>query len=171
MKYSSVVKVVASARLLPNGSRHRLDHSGQMKIEEAPQPDQVRPGSGVIALRRHPRLLFVTRKNEVVHELGADEALMVGRGGIDEVADDLLRTPFARSGRPVRFRFRKGEQPGRESGDGLTKIRFDRVHARSLSIRRLPALRVRHCTLKRQRTVSVPASPNSPFNDTTSSPD
>src|SRR5512146_335625 len=102
------VKVVTGPRPLPSGCRHRLDHSGEMEVEEAPQPDEVRPRGSLIALRRYPRLLLVTRKHEIVHELGADKALMVVRGGIDQVADDLLRGPLARGRRFRRIPFRDG---------------------------------------------------------------
>src|SRR5688572_5139764 len=65
-----------------------------MQIVRAPQFDQIRPWLVVISLRAHPLILVVAGKDKMVSELPADEPLMIVRGRVDQVTEDLFPTPL-----------------------------------------------------------------------------
>ena len=89
------VEIVAGPWLLPDRNRSSLDYASEMQVEESPECDELGPRGRLILLRHHPCFLLVPQEYEIVRELGAHEALMVVGGGVDEVADDLLRRPLA----------------------------------------------------------------------------
>ncbi len=62
-------------------------------------PAEVRPRQlrQMIVLRRDPRVRVVSGKDERILELGADESLVVVRGGVDEMTHEVPRRP--RTGR------------------------------------------------------------------------
>jgi hypothetical protein len=66
----------------------------QVQVEEPPERHQLGPRRLLVVLRRHPGVLVVAGKYEVVLKLRAHEALMIVRRRIDQVADDFSRRPF-----------------------------------------------------------------------------
>src|SRR5687767_7485985 len=76
--------------------RNVLDHMRNVLIVGMPERGEVLPRAVFVALATDPVLLRIRRKHERRPFLRADEALMVVRGGVDEMPDHLLRRPLAR---------------------------------------------------------------------------
>lgn len=74
-----------------------LDGVGEVTVEREPEGDDFGPGKQVEALQADPIVLLVAGEVELGSKLQADEALQVVVGRVDEVADGLLRGPFAGS--------------------------------------------------------------------------
>src|SRR5688572_13349201 len=78
--------------------RHPPNDVCEMAIVENPEIDQFAPWTGVIVLRAHPEVLFVSGKLETRRVLCPHKALVVVGGGVDEMADNLLHGPDLRRG-------------------------------------------------------------------------
>src|SRR5688572_16187982 len=76
--------------------RNVLDHMRNVVIVGMPERREVIPRAVFVVLAPDPVLLRIPREYERRPFLRADEALMVVRGGVDEMPDHLLRRPFAR---------------------------------------------------------------------------
>src|SRR5271157_4968758 len=80
------------------GRWNGADDVQQMAVEKEPEVHQVRPGLGGVGLDGHPGFLVVIGKVEASGDAGADQALVVVAGGIDQVAENLLFRPSAGRG-------------------------------------------------------------------------
>ena len=99
MKYrSDAVEVVASARAFALVGRKGVDDARDLEVEAAPELDQLAPGSVGVATRADPVVLVVRGEDQVVLEPRANKPLVVVRGGVDQVADQLARRPLAGRG-------------------------------------------------------------------------
>jgi hypothetical protein len=87
---SDLIERVFAPLLCEHGLRNDRNYAHEMQVIPAPEIDQVRPEFVVIFLRVDPLVAVVTWKREIVSELGADEALMIIRGGVDQVTENLL---------------------------------------------------------------------------------
>jgi hypothetical protein len=113
------------AEVLPWNMGHQMQ---QVPVVSEPEVDQVCPFAILKPFRFDPRLLGIAWYCEIVLELCAHEALMIVRGGIDEMAEDLFAGPMA-----VDLRGGVGEARKLRSG-GVEKVRelgdcgFEGVH-------------------------------------------
>lgn len=88
------LKAVMRAWPIENFFRRAVDQSCDLQIESPPERDQLFPRRICISADADPVLLSIAREHEIVLQLSAYQPLMVIRGGVDEVADDLARRPF-----------------------------------------------------------------------------
>ena len=95
-----LVEVVMLSLSQPHLVRRRLHEPCDVQIVGPPQGDEVLPRRVLVTLHRHPVVLGVAGKDQVVLKLGPYEALMVVGGGVDQASDDLLGRPLA-GGRPL----------------------------------------------------------------------
>lgn len=75
-----------------------LDDMGEVPIVGGPQVDEFLPVSAAVVLAADPLVLFVLGKGESLGELGANEALVIVRRGVDQVPDNFLDRPPIRRG-------------------------------------------------------------------------
>src|SRR5688572_14361039 len=85
-----------AARHVQHAVWYASNRVGQMTIVERPELDQVQPGTALRVLRAHPGVLLVSGKDETAAKLRADEALMVVRRRVDQMAEDFLEGPDLR---------------------------------------------------------------------------
>src|SRR5215204_2481750 len=107
----------------------------EMEIVEAPEVNEQRPRLVCVSLRAHPLLLRVAVEDEVFLELRADEALVVVRGGVDEVTHYLLRRPLPFGGTRRGQRLGDGEQARRSLLDRPREIFEHIFQCRHLRVR------------------------------------
>jgi hypothetical protein len=72
-----LVKVVTDTRPESLLGRSGLHYARDVKVEASPKLQQLFPGSIPISLHRHPLVLGVTRKYEIILKLRPDEALVI----------------------------------------------------------------------------------------------
>src|SRR5262245_14123970 len=77
------------------GLRDVCDDMSQVPVVGAPQVNEFRPLPIVVVLRSDPEFLRVSREAQVAFRLDANKPLVVVRGGINEMTEDLLGRPFA----------------------------------------------------------------------------
>ncbi len=65
-------------------------HRRQVQIDCLPKTDQFVPFTSLVAVQANPFFLLVKKTEVSLSRQGPNEALMIHRRGIDEVADDLL---------------------------------------------------------------------------------
>src|SRR5581483_7593025 len=82
-----------STRRTPALLRHAAGDMQKVRVVGPPQVDQVAPPGRLVALDAHPLLLLVAGEVLPRSELAPHEALVVVRGRVDQVADDLLPGP------------------------------------------------------------------------------
>src|SRR5690349_8606110 len=106
----------------------------QVQVETFPERDQLCPGLASIVLHTDPVLLLVSEKRQIIPELRADESLVVIRGGINQMADDLFRRPLASGSRPRALLFGNQEQARRRFLNSAAEI-FNRFFHQLLTFR------------------------------------
>src|SRR5262249_6523209 len=75
--------------------RHAPGDVEQVRVERPPEVDQVGPAGRLVALDADPLLLLVAGEVLPGSDLAPDEALVVVRGRVDQVAEDFFpRPPF-----------------------------------------------------------------------------
>ena len=79
-----------AARRFQLSGRQVGDDMGKIAIVACPQRDQDRPGRFFNGLNTHPLLLVVAGEVERALQGGSHKALMIIRGRIDQVSEDLL---------------------------------------------------------------------------------
>jgi len=104
-------------------NRRGLHDARDVKIEISPKCDQFIPRRVAIPLKRNPGILLVTIKDQIFLELCTNEPLMVIGSRIDQVADHLAWTPFARPGTSARFLIAHSFQKGRGPIDRFAQLR------------------------------------------------
>src|SRR5437867_7281660 len=73
------------------------DDVSQLRVVHQPQIDDIPPRAVLIMLQADPRIAIVAGQFETRRKLQTHKALMVVRGRIDKVTQDLLLRPLARS--------------------------------------------------------------------------
>ena len=71
------------------------DQRNQVVVGRLPQVYDLAPGLILVALQADPVVLFVPRQIDGRIELQADKSLMIIRGRIDQVSEDLFFRPLA----------------------------------------------------------------------------
>jgi len=84
--------------------RHSCQDVGQEPVVRGPECGQVAPAGVLIAFHANAAGLIVTRPSQLVLKLRANEALVVVRRRIDQVAQYLFAGPTAFNGRNGRAR-------------------------------------------------------------------
>ena len=79
-----------AARRFELSGRQVGDDVGKMPIVAGPQRNQDRPGRFFHGLNTHPLLLVVSGEVERALQGGSHKALMIVRGRIDQVPEELL---------------------------------------------------------------------------------
>lgn len=90
----------------------------QVRVVGTPQVDQVGPPGRLVALDAHPLLLLVAGEVLPGGNLTPDEALVVVRGRVDQVADDLLLGPAFGGGPLLALGLGKPGEDARQRADG-----------------------------------------------------
>src|SRR6266550_989190 len=72
-----LVEIMSCPRANTFVLRHSLHDARDVEVEIAPQRNQFVPGRVPISLHRYPRVLLVTRKNQVILKLCPYETLVV----------------------------------------------------------------------------------------------
>jgi len=67
------------------------DDMDEVAIVACPQCDEGRPRCFLNRLNTHPTLLVIARKVEGTLQCGSHKALMIIRGRINQMSEDLLR--------------------------------------------------------------------------------
>ena len=100
----------------------------QVPVISEPEMDQVAPFAILKPFRFDPRLLGIARYCEIALELRAHEALMIIRGGIDQMAEDLFARPMTVDVRSSVGEERKLSGGGVENCGKLRDCGFESVH-------------------------------------------
>jgi hypothetical protein len=74
-----------------------------MFVERTPQAPEAVPVGQLVSLQPDPVVLRVAGEHQVGPELGLEEPVMVLRGRVDEMPDDLSRGPLAAGRTPARL--------------------------------------------------------------------
>src|SRR5690349_14675536 len=90
----NLIKRVLGSLLRENGFGNKGNNAHEMQVVGPPETDQVAPVFVVVLLRVDPLVAVVTRKCKILGELRAHKTLVIVGGGVDQVAEDLLRTPL-----------------------------------------------------------------------------
>ena len=80
-----------AARGLQLSRRQVGDDMGQVTIVACPQCDEAWPGCFFNPLDTHPPLLVIAREVECTLQGGSHKPLMVIRGRVNQMSEDLLR--------------------------------------------------------------------------------
>ena len=116
------VPVTDRAWSLPFDFRDPFDCMRQVQVHVCPDFHQFTPAPIAISLSFHPATLLITRKHKRFMHLCSDETLMVVRGGIDEMSQNLSPGPTPGSGVVETFLFAHSAQPKKISVKDLSEL-------------------------------------------------
>jgi len=93
-----------------------------------PQVDQVCPPGRLVVLDAHPPPLLVAGELLTGGDLASDEAVVVVRGRVDQVADDLLLRPAFGGGALFVLSLGEAGEDNRQGADGKPQAFDGSVH-------------------------------------------
>lgn len=101
--------------------RDSLHDTRDVEVVAAPERNQLFPGRVPISLHGNPRVLFVTRKDQILLKLCPHETLMIVGCRVDQVSNHLSGAPLARTRSETRPRIAHSLKDGRGLVDRLAK--------------------------------------------------